>query len=166
MEATLALAIIFEDKPLANFVGECLCVDTKPVDIEDVSTEYHKAYEILEFHDEPDSARKETDLIWIVAHDTINVMTDTEMLLDHAEPYLRAGARTVFAAAYFADYDGSDEDDELGDGDDDPSNKVFLYKILLQNGKAQITSFTNKRNDMPDDLIESLRFLLINQKEI
>jgi hypothetical protein len=160
METTLALAIIFDNKPLADFVGECLSIDTKPVVIEDVALAFHKAYEVLEYHDEPDSAQRKSDLIWLAVYDSINVMTDAEMFVDYIGPYLRAGAQHIYAAAFYEDYDGSDDDVDEGmvNEDDVTSNRPFIYKAFLKNEKIQVISFTKNRKDIPDDLMEALHF--------
>lgn len=166
METALALAIIFDNKPLADFVGECLSIDTKPVVIEDVAPAFHKAYEVLEYHDEPDSAQRESDLIWLAVYNSINVMTDTEMFVGYVGPYLRAGAQHIYAAAFYEDYDGSDDMDDDLENEDVISNRPFIYKAFLKNEKIQVIAFTKNRKDIPDDLMEALRYLLTSSSNL
>lgn len=171
MEASLSLALTFSNPSPAAFAGECLSIDTRPVDVDDVPEEFKRAYEALEFIDDPDAVVRENETTWLIAYDTIKVQTEVSMLREYGEPYLRAGAEWVIAAVDYADYDGGDEDFYEDNKDDDTqldedegacpiSNRTFFYKACLLDGKLSVEVVNANGLRIPDDLTDALRMVL------
>lgn len=92
MEASMAFSLEYEDTALCKFIHSMWDIDTKPLDTEDAG-DYAQAYECLEFIEEPQLYRNETEHLLLGYIDVITNNDPWDELADTILPYIETGAK-------------------------------------------------------------------------
>lgn len=96
MEASMAFALEFDDPELLSFVQSMWVIKNKPISAEDAG-EFSEAYKLLEYIEEPNSNRKQSDRLLYGYIDVIAANDPWDELIENVVPYVKVGAKRAVA---------------------------------------------------------------------